>query len=88
MCAKLHTMAASNNRVDVPRSLYYCLFAPHVYIVVLHAHPVHGESHIQHNATREVVTAAHICDFMAMKTSAQQQFIWKLIKSTIPCSKK
>jgi len=28
-----------------------------MYIVVLRAHPVRGESHIQHNATGEVATA-------------------------------
>jgi len=31
MCAKLHTVAAGNNRDHAPRSLYYCLFAPHMY---------------------------------------------------------
>jgi len=30
------------------------LFAPSIYIVVLRAHPVRGESHIQRNATAEV----------------------------------
>ena len=35
MCVELHTVAASNNRVHPTRSLYYCLFAPHIYIVVL-----------------------------------------------------
>jgi len=34
-CAKLRTVAASNNRDHLTRSLYYCLFAPHVYIWVL-----------------------------------------------------
>ena len=56
MCTKLHTVAASNNRDHAPQSLYYCLFVPRIYIVVLRAHPVHGESHIQRNATREVAT--------------------------------
>jgi len=28
-CAKLHTIAASNNRDHLTRSLYYCLFASH-----------------------------------------------------------
>ena len=60
-CAKLHTVAASNNRasrnrVHMPWSLFYCLFAPHIYIVVLRAHPVLGESHIKRNATGEVAT--------------------------------
>jgi len=31
MCAKLCTVAASNNKVHPTRSLYYCLFAPHIY---------------------------------------------------------
>jgi len=56
MCAKLHTVAASNNRVHMPWSLYYCLFAPRIYIVVLRAHPVRGESYNQRNATGEVAT--------------------------------
>ena len=58
MCAKLSTVAARNNRVHVPQSLYYCLFAQHIRIVVLRAHPVRGEPHIQRNATREVATVA------------------------------
>jgi len=57
MCTKFHTVAASNNRVHAPRSLYYYLFALHIYIVVLRAHPVRGESHNQCNATREVATS-------------------------------
>jgi len=41
-----------------PQSVYYCLFAPHtLYMgVIIRAHPVRGESHIQHNANREVAT--------------------------------
>ena len=31
MCTKLHTVAASNNRDHPTRSLYYCLFVPHIY---------------------------------------------------------
>ena len=30
-CAKLHTVAASHNEDHMPWSLYYCLFAPHIY---------------------------------------------------------
>jgi len=30
-CAKLHTVAGSNNRDHLTRSLYYCLFVPHLY---------------------------------------------------------
>jgi len=46
MCANFRTVATSNNRDHQTRSLYYCLFAPHIYGVFLHAHPVRGESHI------------------------------------------
>jgi len=56
MYAKLHTVAASNNRDHPTRSLYYSLFAPCICIVVFRAHPVRGESHIQCNATGEVAT--------------------------------
>jgi len=38
--------------------VYYCLLAPHIYIFVLRAHPVHGESHNQRNATGEIATVA------------------------------
>jgi len=31
MRAKLHTVAASNNRIHTPRSLYHCLFVQHIY---------------------------------------------------------
>jgi len=56
MRAKLRTVAASNNRVHMPWSLYYCLFAPTISGVVHRAHPVRGESHIQRNANGEVAT--------------------------------
>jgi len=32
MCAKLHTVAASNNRDHLMRSLYCCLFTPHIFV--------------------------------------------------------
>jgi len=35
---------------------YYCWFKPRIYIVVLRAHPIHGEAHIQRNTTGEVAT--------------------------------
>jgi len=36
--AKLCTVAASNNRVHLTRSLCYCLFAPHIYMVLFLMH--------------------------------------------------
>jgi len=70
MCAKLRTVAASNNRDHPTKSLYYCLFAPHTYIFVLRAHPVRGESHNQRNTTGEVATLPSevpVCDKAVMK---------------------
>jgi len=55
-CAKLRTVAASNNRDHPTRSLYYCLFAPYTCIFVLRAHLVRGESHNQRNTTGEFAT--------------------------------
>jgi len=57
-CAKLHTVAASNNRNHMPWSLYYCFACSHhIYMeAVLRAHPVRGESHIQRNASGEIAT--------------------------------
>jgi len=46
MCAKLRTVATNNSRVHPTRSLCYCLFAPHIYGVVLRAHSGRGEPRI------------------------------------------
>ena len=46
MCAKLHTVAASNDRDHAPRSLYYCLFALRIQGVFLSAYSVCGELRI------------------------------------------
>jgi len=51
-------MGASNNRDHARNLSYYCLLTPRIYIFVLRAHPVHGESHNQHNVTREVATTS------------------------------
>jgi len=56
MRAKLRTVAASNNRDHLTRSLYYCLFAPHIFGIVLCAHSVRGEPRIQCNARGKVAT--------------------------------
>jgi len=42
------------------------MFAPQTYIVVLRAHPVRGESHIQRNASGELATV-FIYDFKTKK---------------------
>jgi len=71
MCAKLRTVAASNNRDHPTRSLYYCLFAPHTYIVVLRAHPVRGESCNQRHTTGEVATVSMFVVFEHVNSLAQ-----------------
>jgi len=38
MSTKLRTVTASNNRVHMPWSLYYCLFAPHICMVLFFTH--------------------------------------------------
>ena len=60
MCAKLHIVAASNNRVHSTRSLYYCMFAPQIYGVVLRAHSVRGELRIQRNTNENAATISLI----------------------------
>ena len=55
---KLQILVTSNNEDHAPWSLYYCLFGPHAVYkkVILRAHPVRGESHIQRNVNRKVAT--------------------------------
>jgi len=55
-CAKLRTMAASNIEIMLAISLTIAC-SRYIYNgVILHAHPVRGESHNQLNATEEVTT--------------------------------
>jgi len=87
MCAKLRTVAASNNRDHLTRSLYYCLFAPHTYIFVLRTHPVCGESHNQRNTNGEVATldSSHIsCTHCASRKSTVP--IYKVVNSFLTTS--
>ena len=55
-CAKLHTVAASSNRYHEAQSLYYCLFAPHIYAYCSSRISRCGEAHIQCNANGEIAT--------------------------------
>jgi len=73
MSAKFRTVAASNNRIYSTKSLYYCLFAPHINGVVLHAHSVRGESRIQRNTSAEVVTAPMFCTCYAETLFAESK---------------
>ena len=55
-CAKLRTVATNNNGDHALQSLCYCLFASRICGVVLRAHSVRDEPHIQLNASGEVAT--------------------------------
>ena len=56
MCAKLRTVAASNNIIMLAISLTIACLRYIYNGVILHAHPVRDESHNQRNTTREVAT--------------------------------
>jgi len=57
-CAKLHTVAASNNR-DHRRDHSINACSCHIYLCVAHcAHPICGESHFQRNINWEVATTS------------------------------
>ena len=55
---KFNRSQVSISSASIPRSLHYCLFAPHICIVVFRVHPIRGESHIECNATGEVATTS------------------------------
>jgi len=75
MCAKLHTVAASNSRDHAPRSLHCCLFALHIHGVVLRAHSVRGEPRIQRNASGEVATESHFNKKLDTSTLREYMFL-------------
>jgi len=53
ICAKLRTVAASNNRVHMPWSLCYCLFAPHICMVLFFTHIPFVVNHTINTTPRE-----------------------------------
>ena len=83
MCAKLHTVAASNNRIHMPWSLYYCLFAPVLSMVLFFTHIPFVVNHT-FNATpperlqQTPITVYHISsiplDLARMRCSIEQWF--------------
>jgi len=60
MCAKLRTVAASNNRVHMPWSLYYCLFAPHICTVLFFRHIPFVANHTINAAPPERLQQNHV----------------------------
>ena len=71
---KLCTMAASNNRDHTPRSLYYCLFAPRIYIVFLFVHiPFELNCAFQCNASGVVATRLIVILIASSYTKAKKK---------------
>ena len=76
MSAKLRTVAASNNRVHMPWSLYYCLFAPHICMVLFFTHIPFMVNHTI-NATRLERLQQHPLLFTTNRTD-RTFFVWRL----------
>ena len=62
---------------------YYCLLAPRIYIVVLRAHPVRDESHIQRNATGEVATLYTQCVCSSHEFTGNVNFVRTIINFSV-----
>jgi len=61
-CAKLHTVAASNN-IEITfhdHSIVACSCQKYMGVILL-PHPVRGEPRIQRNASQEVATVSYQC---------------------------
>jgi len=69
MCAKLRTVAASNNRVHMPWSLYYCLLAPHICMVLFFTHILFVVNHTFNATPPERLQ--HRSEFGALPESVQ-----------------
>jgi len=82
ICAKLRTVAASNNRVHMI-TLLLLVRATYLYGVILHAHPVRGESRNQGNTTGEVATipvgrVRHTMSSSGTTSQSVQLQVWAL----------
>jgi len=77
MCAKLRIVAASNNRVHMPWSLYHCLFAPHISLVLFFRHIPFVVNHTI-NATPQERLQQHLLLFTTNRTD-RTFFVWRLI---------
>jgi len=76
MCAKLRTVAASNNRVHMPWSLYYCLFALHICMVLFFRHIPFVVNHT-FNATPPERLQQHPLLFTTNRTD-RTFIVWRL----------
>jgi len=76
MCAKLSTVAASNNRVHMPWPLYYCLFGQHICMVLFFTHIPFVVNHT-FNATPPERLHQHPLLFTTNHTDSTF-FVWRL----------
>jgi len=76
MCAKFRTVAGSNNRVHMPCSLYYCLFAPHICMVLFFTYIPFEVIHTI-NATPPERLQQHPLLFATNRTD-RTFFVWRL----------
>jgi len=76
ICAKLRTVAARNNRVHMPWSLYYCLFAPRICMVLFFTHIPFVVDHTI-NATPPERLQQHTLHF-TMNCTNRTFFVWRM----------
>ena len=77
-CAKLHTEAASNNRDHAPRSLYYCLIAPHIYQCCSSSTCTALSSWNAHSTKRQRRGCNNIPSFLQRTALIARSFLWRL----------
>ena len=93
-CAKLHSVAASNSRDFLTRSLYYCLFAPHLGLFVCCSSRTSRSWWIALSTQCRLRicnnilsclqwTAPLCCDWKAQAASAQNFTLWQQAKIEI-----
>jgi len=76
MCTKLRTVAASNNGVHMPWSLHYCLFTPHICMVLFFMHMPFVVNHT-FNTTSPERLQQHPLLFTTNRTD-RTFFVWRL----------
>ena len=75
-CAKLHTMAASNDRDHLLRSLYYCLFVLHIY--GCYSSRTSHSWGIAHSMQRQPRGGNNIPSFLQLNRTDHTFFLWRL----------
>jgi len=82
MCAKLRTVAVSNNRVHMLWSLYYCLFMPHICMVLFFTHTPSVVNHTINATAPERLQQRPL--FFTMNHTDRTFFVWRLNSARPP----